>query len=60
MSWSQIEADLGPPNEAPASKFTDLNMLVLPGGRERTLDEYAALLELAGFRLEKATPTSSN
>jgi hypothetical protein len=55
-----IEADLGPPNEAPASKFADLNMLVLPGGRERTLDEYGALLESAGFRLERATPTSSS
>jgi hypothetical protein len=55
-----IEADLGQPNETPASKFADLNMLVLPGGRERTLDEYAALLESAGFRLERATPTSSS
>jgi len=55
-----IEADLGPPNETPVSKFADLNMLVLPGGRERTLDEYGALYESAGFRLEGATPTSSS
>jgi O-methyltransferase domain len=51
-----IEADLGPPNEAPASNFGNLNMLVLPGGRERTLDEYA-LFESTGFRLRGASPT---
>ena len=55
-----IEADLGPPNDTPAAKFADLNMLVLPGGRERPLDEYGALLESAGFRLERTTSTSSS
>jgi hypothetical protein len=52
-----IERDLGPPNAAPVSKLMDLNMLVAPGGRERTLEEYGALLEATGFRLVGATPT---
>jgi hypothetical protein len=54
-----IERDLGAPNEAPAAKLSDLNMLVNPGGRERSLDEYTALLDAAGFRLVAATPTAS-
>jgi hypothetical protein len=32
-------------------------MLVGPGGRERTLDEYGALLAAAGFQLTGATST---
>lgn len=34
-----VEQELGPPNAEPASKFMDLNMLVAPGGRERTSEE---------------------
>jgi hypothetical protein len=53
-----VERDLGVPNDDPPTKFSDLNMLVAPGGRERTQDEYAALFESAGFRLVGATRTS--
>ena len=53
-----VERDLGAPNEDAPAKFSDLNMLVGPGGRERTQDEYAALLESTGFRLVGATPTA--
>jgi hypothetical protein len=52
-----VEWDIGPPNEGRAAKFSDLNMLVAPGGRERTIDEYAARLATAGFRLDRAVPT---
>ena len=38
---------------------TDVNMLVLTGGRERTEGEYRALLGAAGWRLERVLPTSS-
>ena len=31
-----IERDLGPANEQPQAKLSDLNMLVILGGRERT------------------------
>jgi len=37
----------------------DLTMLVLPGGRERTLEEYAVLFSASGLRLASATPTSA-
>ena len=53
-----VERDLGSPNEDPPTKFTDLTMLVAPGGRERTEDEYAALFESAGFRLVGGTRTT--
>jgi O-methyltransferase domain len=51
-----IERDLGPPNAEPEAKLSDLNMLVAPGGRERTIDEYAALLDAAGLRFTGSTP----
>jgi hypothetical protein len=42
------------------SMFLDLNMLVMLGaGRERTREEYAALLERAGLRLTRVVPTES-
>jgi hypothetical protein len=40
-------------------KLLDLMMLVGPGGRERTEQEYVALLGKAGFRLTRVVPTSS-
>lgn len=39
--------------------MSDLNMLVLGGGRERTAAEHRALLEAAGFTLTKVVPTQS-
>jgi hypothetical protein len=52
-----VERELGPPNAAPDGKFSDLNMLVGPGGRERTPGEYAALFAAAGFRFVGSTPS---
>jgi O-methyltransferase/methyltransferase family protein len=54
-----IERELGPPNTDPRPKFADLNMLVNPGGCERTEAEYAGLLESAGFRVVGETRSSS-
>jgi len=45
-----VERHLGSPNEDAAAKLADLNMLVMPGGRERTQEEYAALFGRAGLR----------
>ena len=39
------------------SKMLDVMMLVGPGGQERTEQEYAALLDKAGFRLTRIVPT---
>ncbi len=36
--------------------MSDLNMLVCTGGKERTRDEFDALLRRGGFRLESVTP----
>ncbi len=52
-----IERVVAPPNEAPEIKFSDLNMLVLPGGQERTRDEFAELFAAAAFRLTNVIPT---
>jgi len=54
-----LERDLGGPNESPRAKFSDLNMLVNPGGRERSEDEYAALFDSAGLRYVGATPSAA-
>jgi hypothetical protein len=54
-----IERVLGPPNTDLATKLSDLNMLVAPGGRERTEDEFESLLATADFRLVGVTPTAA-
>lgn len=54
-----LERLLGPPNETPEAKLSDLNMMVATGGRERTEEEFAALFEAAGFRLVATTPLTS-
>jgi len=54
-----VERDLGAPNEDPVAKFLDLLMLVGPGGRERSEDEYAALFAAADLTYVGATPTAA-
>ena len=54
-----VERVLAPPNEDPVSKFSDLNMMVMTGGRERTEEEFATLLAAAGFRLTAVTGTGT-
>jgi len=44
-------------NEPHFSKFIDLNMLVMTGGKERTEKEFQELLAAAGFRLLRVIPT---
>ena len=40
------------------SKFIDLTMLVMTGGKERTEKEFRELLDAAGFRLLRVIPTA--
>ena len=40
-----------------AEDVLDLAMLVVPGGQERTEEEYRILLEKASFRLTRVIPT---
>jgi O-methyltransferase domain/Dimerisation domain len=53
-----VEVIIGPPNQTPDAKFSDLNMLVSPGGRERTVAEYSALFAASGYRFNGVTPSA--
>jgi SAM-dependent methyltransferase len=48
------------PRSAPRAAHADLAMLVMTGGRERTLQEYRQLLERAGLRFDGATPVATS
>lgn len=48
-----VERVVGPPNEDLEGKLSDLHMLVMPGGRERTADEWRSVFETGGFLLEE-------
>jgi O-methyltransferase domain/Dimerisation domain len=54
-----IEAVIAPGNEPDLAKFIDLEMLVLPGGRERSEEEFRALFAANGFELARVIPTKS-
>jgi hypothetical protein len=54
-----IEAVIKPGNEPDLSKLIDLEMMLLPGGRERTEEEFAALFARNGFQLTRVVPTPS-
>ena len=53
-----IEQVIRPGN--PESYRTDIAMLLITGGRERTEAEYRDLLEASGFRLARMIPTCSS
>jgi len=40
-------------------KFLDLQMLIFPGGRERTEKEFRELLASSGWRLTRVIPTAA-
>lgn len=46
-----VEQGLGEPNQPAPGKYLDVVMLLLTGGRERTVEEYRALLASSGLRL---------
>ncbi len=48
-----VETVLPPEGEPARSCLSDLNMLVVTGGRERTAEGYAALFASSGLRLEE-------
>jgi 2-polyprenyl-3-methyl-5-hydroxy-6-metoxy-1,4-benzoquinol methylase len=52
-----VETVLGRPGFEVDAAFSDLNMLVLPGGRERTEEQYAVLFAAAGLRLTRVVDT---
>jgi hypothetical protein len=54
-----IEQVVPPGNEPSLSKLYDLQMLTLAGGRERSADEYRALLAAADLELARIIQTSA-
>ena len=54
-----VEMVIPPGGEPHPAKMLDVVMLVLTGGMERTEQEYARLLDRAGFRLARIIPTPS-
>jgi ubiquinone/menaquinone biosynthesis C-methylase UbiE len=54
-----VESVIPPGNEPFGGKFLDLVMLLIPGGKERTKEEYETLFAKAGFKLTKVVPTGS-
>ena len=59
---SQTVSSVQPPAQAAAPllfQIIDLEMLVMPGGKERTAAEFEQLFTQAGFELTKIVPTGS-
>lgn len=54
-----VEWGISDANQPSAGKLTDLVMLVLTGGKERTIEEYSGLLAKGGFRLNKVVPAGA-
>ena len=52
-----VETVLDRPGRELDAALSDLNMLVMPGGRERTTDEFAALFAASGLRLARVIET---
>ena len=52
-----VEAVVRPGDEPDPAKILDLAMLLVPGGEERSQEEYRVLLEKAGFQLARVLPT---
>ncbi|HUE43418.1 MAG TPA: methyltransferase [Candidatus Sulfotelmatobacter sp.] len=55
-----IESVVKAGNEPHFAKWLDLEMLLLPGGRERTEADFAKLLQGAGFKLSRIVATQSS
>jgi hypothetical protein len=52
-----IDNVIQPGNDFAPGKFLDLQMLIFPGGRERTENEFRELFAAAGWRLTRVVPT---
>ena len=49
-----------PPGKDPCfCKLLELTMLTIPGGKERTEEEFRTLFEACGFRLTQIVPTKA-
>lgn len=55
-----VECVIGAGGNQDWATMLDLNMMVIPGGKERTEAEYKELFAATGFRLEKIVPTRAD
>jgi hypothetical protein len=54
-----VDSVIPPGNDPHPGKWLDLEMLVAPGGVERTAAEFETLLNNSGFKLSRIIPTPS-
>jgi len=54
-----LEAVIATGPEPDFGKFLDLEMLAMPGGKERTQQEFTELFAASGFKLTRVVPTAS-
>jgi hypothetical protein len=54
-----VEGVIPPGNEPCFGKMLDLTMLTIPGGKERTEEEYRTLYQASGFQLTRIVPTTA-
>jgi hypothetical protein len=52
-----VESVIPPGNDPFLGKFLDVVMLLIPGGKERTAEEYRTLLGGAGFEMQRIVPS---
>jgi hypothetical protein len=52
-----VEPLIPGPEEPHFSKLLDLEMLIVPGGKARTVTEYTEHLATAGFKVSRVIPT---
>ncbi len=55
-----IESVIEKGNGRQFGKLTDLNMMVLAGGKERTAQEFRELLSAGGFEMKRVIPTATD
>ena len=53
-----VEYLIEPGSGFSVAKLLDIEVLVMGGGRERTIDEYKALLDSVGLAVSRVMPTS--
>ncbi len=54
-----VEGVIPPGNDPCFGKLLDLTMLTIPGGKERTEEEYRTLFKAGGFQLTRIVPTKA-
>jgi hypothetical protein len=53
-----VDSVIQPGNDFSSAKFLDLQMLIFPGGHERTEEQFRELFTEAGWQLTRVIPTS--